>query len=352
MTRIDDDSSERRLEEARLADKRAQDLQKKQRTDEASAFDRALAARAGETNQKKAFQQSLDRPVPSEPQGPPKDPRAASKSATAAPPKEAGGAAGKTEKQKAEASGQARTQADKDASARGAEGRMSQGLAAQASADKSSLAASRADARSPGEAKESQSSSSDSKGETKSGDTSQAAGKKGGGVKRAGDDDRDSGGKSKDQGGSKQEMTPTPFRLPPAALMAPPPLAQPKGAAGARMSAMTKEIVDKIVSRVLVGHNSAGMAEFRIDLKSSVLKGLSIKVSGGRGKKIRAVFSGSDHEVLEALKGSKSESGRGPRSPRAEARRPGLRGDMKVPPARGRRSFSRHEAGYPRERTL
>jgi len=88
--------------------------------------------------------------------------------------------------------------------------------------------------------------------------------------------------------------------------MAMPPLARPKEAGGARLAGV-KEIVDKIVSRVLVGTNREGKAEFRIDLKSSVLKGLSIKVTGGRGGKIRAVFSGSDPEVLAALKRSSSD---------------------------------------------
>ncbi len=320
MSRIDDDSTERRLEEARLADKRAQERQKKQRTDEASAFDRALAARAGETNQKKAFQQSLEKPKTSpDPQAPARDPRdprdardprAAAKQpgAPSGTTREAAAAADKAlQRELAGIGGQAQSQADKEATARGAERRAPQPKAGQPGADKAPLAAARADARSPGEAKDSQpSTSSDQKGDA--GQATGAAGKKGGAVKRAGEDDRDSGaGKGKDQGGGKQEMTPTPFRLPPAALMAPPPLAQPKGASGARLSAITKEIVDKIVSRVLVGHNAAGMAEFRIDLKSSVLKGLSIKVSGGRGKRIRAVFSGSDHEVLEALESSKSD---------------------------------------------
>ncbi|MFN7134132.1 MAG: flagellar hook-length control protein FliK, partial [Myxococcales bacterium] len=95
---------------------------------------------------------------------------------------------------------------------------------------------------------------------------------------------------------------------PPAALMAPPPVARPKDGPGAsRLKAVTKEIVEKIVSRVLVGQNAKGMAEFRIDLKSDVLKGLTIKVSGGRGGKIRAVFSGTDREALQALKQTSGE---------------------------------------------
>jgi len=97
------------------------------------------------------------------------------------------------------------------------------------------------------------------------------------------------------------------FKLPPAALMAPPPLARPKAEVLSPMRRATQEIVDKIVSRVLVGTNERGVPEFRLDLKSSVLKGLSIRISGGRGRRIRAVFSGSDGEVLASLKQNSQE---------------------------------------------
>jgi len=53
-----------------------------------------------------------------------------------------------------------------------------------------------------------------------------------------------------------------------------------------------------------VGTNAAGNAEFQIDLRSTVLSGLSIKVSGGNGR-IRATFAGSDREVLKLLEDNK-----------------------------------------------
>ncbi len=119
--------------------------------------------------------------------------------------------------------------------------------------------------------------------------------------------DADGGGK-KDSGGGgdKNQGKDAPFagggfRFNPA-LMAPVPVARPKEtSASERLRALANEIAQKIVERVRVGTNAAGMAEFQIDLRSSVLAGLSIKVSGGNGR-IRAVFAGSDREVLKLLR--------------------------------------------------
>ncbi len=121
------------------------------------------------------------------------------------------------------------------------------------------------------------------------------------------------GGKDKKEGGS-ESIAPG-FRFNPA-LMAPVPVAKPKDTAGSeRLRAMASEIAQKIVERVRVGTNAAGNAEFQIDLRGDVLKGLSIKVSARNGK-ISATFSGSDREVLkqleEASEGLRSAlSGRG-----------------------------------------
>ncbi len=114
--------------------------------------------------------------------------------------------------------------------------------------------------------------------------------------------DADRGGTSQNQGGDKKESgAPPSFRFNPA-LMAPVPVAQAKENRGSeRLRAIANEIAQKIVERVRVGTNAAGKAEFQIDLRSNVLKGLSIKVSGGNGK-ISAVFSGSDREVLKLLR--------------------------------------------------
>jgi flagellar hook-length control protein FliK len=83
------------------------------------------------------------------------------------------------------------------------------------------------------------------------------------------------------------------------------PVAKPKDTGpNARLRALANEIAQKIVERVRVGTNAAGQAEFQIDLRSNVLAGLSIKVSGGNGR-IKAVFSGNDREVLKMLEEQK-----------------------------------------------
>ncbi|MCP3097618.1 flagellar hook-length control protein FliK [Myxococcus sp. K15C18031901] len=105
------------------------------------------------------------------------------------------------------------------------------------------------------------------------------------------------GGKDKKEGGA--EMAPG-FRFNPA-LMAPVPVAKPKDTAGSeRLRAMASEIAQKIVERVRVGTNAAGMAEFQIDLRGDVLNGLSIKVSARNGK-ISATFSGTNRDTLKLL---------------------------------------------------
>ena len=116
--------------------------------------------------------------------------------------------------------------------------------------------------------------------------------------------DADSGGKGGGGGEGKDKKDggelAAGFRFNPA-LMAPVPVAKPKGTAGSeRLRAIANEIAQKIVERVRVGTNAAGQAEFQIDLRGDVLKGLSIKLSAKNGK-IQAVFSGSDRDVLKML---------------------------------------------------
>lgn len=102
----------------------------------------------------------------------------------------------------------------------------------------------------------------------------------------------------KDDGGAAAAAA---FRFNPA-LMAPVAVAQPRtGMMSDKLRALAQEIAQKIVQNVRVGTNRAGEAEFQIDLKSSVLAGLQIKVSGRRGK-ITCVFSGKDSEVLKLIK--------------------------------------------------
>ena len=286
MSRIDDSAD--RATEARLADRRAQEMQKKVRTEESSAFDRAMSSqRTGANQQARTFRQTMDPR-----QEAPRDAQGRAKSETGGGTQTAGTLKSQGQEQSAVLT--ARWGAEKQTG--------------------SVLAEAFRGASSRSEAKESQRSRERNDSEAKAEESSAkggtaGAGRKGGRIERAGDEERGSGGSSKDQGNKdkNQDKDMSAFRMPPSALMMPPPLARPRETGAGRMSSMTKEIVDKIVSRVLVGHNSAGNAEFRIDLKTNVLKGLSIKVSAGRGKKISAVFSGSDHEALAALKGASSE---------------------------------------------
>jgi len=127
-----------------------------------------------------------------------------------------------------------------------------------------------------------------------------------GGSPRADDDvstDQDGGGQ-KGEGGDKKEGggdMGQGFRFNPA-LMAPVPVAQRRDTSAAdRLRALATEIAQKIVERARVGTNASGQAEFQMDLRSNVLSGLSIKVSGGNGK-IKAVFSGNDREVMKLLR--------------------------------------------------
>lgn len=118
--------------------------------------------------------------------------------------------------------------------------------------------------------------------------------------------DADGGGKGGGDGKDKKDgaEAAASFRFNPA-LMAPVPVAKPKPTAGSeRLRAIANEIAQKIVERVRVGTNAAGNAEFQIDLRNDVLKGLSIKLSAKNGK-IHATFSGSDREVLKMLEGQR-----------------------------------------------
>lgn len=107
-------------------------------------------------------------------------------------------------------------------------------------------------------------------------------------------------GKDKDKGSELGAG----FRFNPA-LMAPVPVAQPKPSSGSeRLRAIANELAQKIVERVRVGTNAMGNAEFQIDLRNDVLKGLSIKLTAKNGK-IQATFSGNDREVLKMLEGQR-----------------------------------------------
>lgn len=117
--------------------------------------------------------------------------------------------------------------------------------------------------------------------------------------------DTDKGGGQQQGGGGKDgkdgaAMANPGFRFNPA-LMAPVPVAKTKEASGSeRLRKVANEVAQKIVDRVRIGTNAAGKTEFQIDLKSDVLSGLSVKVSAHNGK-IRAVFQGSDKDVLKMI---------------------------------------------------
>jgi len=304
MSRVDDAAEERRAEEARLADRRAKERVQKDRVVQETAFDRALSQRSGE-QARQGFKAAEDRAKAAE------APRTGSDVLRAA--KQSGEKGAQTAQQGLAAAqakeGQTLSQqaladrAEKHPEDRGAALRQAQVKAPTPQARNPAEAA-RSEARGDAKLREALTELHKVDAKTEDIDKQTATGgakKKQGPVERTSDD---SGGEDSGKGsgkGDKDKGSAT-FRLPPAALMALPPLARPKDAGGLR--GMTQEIVDKIVSRVLVGTNRAGDSEFRIDLKSSALKGLSIRVSGGRGGKIRAVFSGSDREVLAALKKS------------------------------------------------
>jgi hypothetical protein len=308
MSRVDDSNAERRVEEARLADIRNKEKQQKERTAESTAFDRALAEKAQvATKASKGFADKLG------------DARQPAAEARAEKGGEAKTSADRAEKEGKQAAAQQRPAAqgplkkdNKPLPQQPAPNPRAQ-QQAQAKAGQPQVAQPRPEPAQPRAGEKDHKAgdlSSERAQNARSEDMQGAAGTAKGGKKPgapvdAASDDGGSGQKGQQDGGKDSKGTS--FRLPPAALMAPPPLARPKEAGGSRLRGLAQEVVDKIVSRVLVGTNRQGMAEFRIDLKSSALKGLSIKVSGGRGGKIRAVFSGSDREVLAALKDSSQD---------------------------------------------
>jgi hypothetical protein len=174
-------------------------------------------------------------------------------------------------------------QGDKGTTARALEGRKSdakQGRAALEEAHESSDLSSIAAAGTGGARGE--------KGELK-GDADKGAGGQGGGGQK---DQKDS------------PAMPTAFRLNPA-LMPPVPVAKQKEVSGSeRLRQVANELAQKIVEKVRIGTNAAGKVEFQIDLRSDVLKGLSVKVSGTHGR-ISAVFQGSDRDVMKLLEEQK-----------------------------------------------
>lgn len=184
--------------------------------------------------------------------------------------------ASRTAEGEGQAAAQAGRAADSGAGARSAEGRKADGRATSAKLEERKESAdAAATGRAGGAAAE--------RGELR------ADADKGGGGGQGGKDQKDGPG----------AMNPG-FRFNPA-LMAPVPVAKQKDLAGSeRLRRVANEIAQKIVERVRVGTNASGKVEMQIDLRSNVLSGLTVKVSSHQGK-IKAVFSGSDKEVLKML---------------------------------------------------
>lgn len=169
-------------------------------------------------------------------------------------------------------------QSDQAGSAKGAEGRRADSKVSSEKLD---------------ERKEASESSSSSQG-----------GSVGGASREKGDikADADKGGGQQGQKDGKDGASAAnpSFRFNPA-LMAPVSVAKTKEASGSdRLRKVANELAQKIVERVRIGTNAAGKMEFQIDLKSDVLSGLSLKISAHNGK-IKAVFQGSDKEVLKMI---------------------------------------------------
>lgn len=290
MSRIDDGGEERRAEEARAAERRFQERLQKDRKAQDTAFDRALAAKtssskrvevAAQRDASEGFRRAIDRAegevTPAEEQG-------ATPEEAQAPSGHSGGA-----KATAAAPG-ARTPAPRTGAQVPRFAPQARGSATARVPDRRvEAAARRVDAQTRrAELREEDEQRSELAG---------AARQRGEPVDReaGGGEGSDKGEQGRDDGRMAA------FKLPLAALMAPPPLARPKGDAGAALRGETREIVEKIVRRVLVGANERGVPEFRLDLKTNILQGLSIRVSASRGKRIRAVFSGADRAVLASL---------------------------------------------------
>jgi hypothetical protein len=298
MSRVDDKNEERRAEEARAAERRSQERLQRERRAQITAFDRALAAKAPPSR------------------GPPTrggSGSSAFRRALLGDPREAQPSEGEAlegEVLAEEASGAASPKAPE-----GAKAPLRQGgpQAPPSSAAEGSPAADlrwRGRGAPPPPDKYRDASARRTDSETRRAEVREE------GKQRAAlgvalrDEDRgegDAGGRGGSEKDDQGEQRMAAFKLPPAALMAPPPLARPRVEANDGLRGAAREIVEKIVQRVLLGTNEQGVPEFRMELKSSVLQGLSIRVSASRGKRVRAVFSGADRGVLASLEEASQE---------------------------------------------
>ncbi len=287
MSRVDDSADERRRADVKAAEKRLIKQKAEKRSAEAAAFDRALERRAAQ-----------------EPEGPAR--RADPQRAAAA---ERRATQGELERMRTEPDFEAPV--FEEETTRPDEGTRDIARRAKGRADtrdaRSSERPSQSTRAPGGDAIRSESDRRNvrehvEKNESRAEERLAGAPGKGrapsGPLARSGDE---SGGK-KGGGQGREERPDGGFKIPPPALMAPPPVARPKETtAQAQVRALAQEIVNRIVERVRVGTNERGLPEFQIELRSSVLAGLFIKVSSNKGR-IRAVFSSRDGEVLKGLR--------------------------------------------------
>lgn len=309
--RIDDDSSERAQQAARAEERKAQDLQKKRRADEATAFDKALQSRGTEEKVGRSYAEGQQK-------------RAQSAIRALVDARKDVSTEGKLEgrMEHAELEGladdahHAETTADQQKLQRGAAGRKDVDrktgrMVEEGRGDDQHLSAGLSEhaqeTLKEGEHHQqlrTRDASADQQRQQKRDDRGEPGGLRQSSGQNAGPKQVNERQKGKDQGQQQggQQNPPGAFRLPPAALMAPPPVAVPKGEGQvSRLRQIAQEIAEKIVKQARVGVNKLGLPEFQLELKSDILKGLKVKVSGRHGR-IRATFSSRDLQVLKQLR--------------------------------------------------
>ena len=328
--RIDDDSAERAQQEARAQAKKLQQQKTQQRTEQESAFDKAMSSRAQEGRAaqghaqaqrqaaKSAIQSLLDARPETAPEGLADElaPFGELDDAPLDNAREQGrledaraGSAHQSESALAQAQAQTSTagrqKAFGTASQKQAQGKQAGEQASAGQGARTQHTQAQADAQATARR-----SGSDADSQLQAGRDERPGQPGSGGRAKSGtglaDDQRVSARGEQGQGqqqGGQQNAQPPAFRLPPAALMAPPPVAVPKGDTQvSRLRQLAQEISEKIVKHARVGTNRMGLPEFQIELKSDILKGLKVKVSGRHGR-IRASFSSRDPAVLRQLRG-------------------------------------------------
>lgn len=304
MSRIDDDRDAARVAERIALQKREQELKAKERSAQDSAFSKLVQKGQGEKQslaqrQAATAQDAISRLKEQLGEGATEQIHssdtsssdAESRAAAAKQRSRLGDASFQEKIRRSQAEGQEQTTAGNLAD------ELGQGMAAKGRADEG-MSAGRASAGRTADSKKT-SEALDEKGAQSAKGGKALSGK---GELKADNEGNKGGGGQQNQGGGKDNpgAMPANFRFNPA-LMAPVPVAQKRDLAGSdRLRQIANEIAQKIVERVRVGTNKAGAAEFQIDLRSNVLKGLSIKVSSQQGK-ISMIFSGSDKDTLKFI---------------------------------------------------